>query len=121
MANEETFWNGEPTPCRRVIVRVGPCEKPSLWHNGLEGTERRAVEVHYGGDVFLIDDDEGEGQPVYDERQRQLLASVGERPSFKAGDGWKKVTLGEGAPFGPFTRHRSLPSDSVVIAEVSDG
>jgi hypothetical protein len=116
---DQTYWNGEPTPCRRVVVRVGKATKPSFWHNGLEGTERRAVEIQYGADTYLIDDDEGEGQPVYDERQTAMLAQRPPQREFRAGDGWLKVTVGEGAPFGPHSRSRSLPDDSVILREAT--
>lgn len=112
-----TYWNGEPTPCRRVIVRVGTVAKVSWWCHGLEGTERRAVEVTYHGDVFFLDDDDGEGQPDYsgmsDDLRTQMNARRGRA---RAGDGWRKVTEGKGAPFA-VGGHRSLPTDSVVVRE----
>lgn len=117
---EKTYWNGEETPCRRVIVKVGTGDPLGLyrWYRGLEGTERRAVEVSYAGQTFLIDDDEGEGDPL----QHPILAQLprGLQTSFKAGDGWRKVTIGRGAPFGLHASFRSLPPDSVVIREVTE-
>lgn len=85
-----TWWNGEPAQCRRVIVRVGTVERPTWWCAGLEGQERRAVEVSYGGQTFLLDDEDGSG--------------------------WAKVTIGRGSPgYG----HSSLPRDSEVLREIS--
>ena len=81
----ETFWNYEPTPCRIVRVIVGPSPK-TWWCAGLEGTEREAVEVIYGGaDRFYLDNEDGSG--------------------------WEKVTLGRG---GPHWGHSSLPVASIV-------
>jgi hypothetical protein len=88
-AREHTYWNGEPTPCRRVVVRVGTVEKPTWWCAGLEGTERRAVEVTYGKQVFYLDNENGSA--------------------------WGKVTGGMG---GPEWGHSSLPDDSEVIREL---
>lgn len=82
----ETYWNGEPTPARRVLVEVGKA-KPSWWCSDLEGTMRKAVEVTYNGDVFFLDNEDNSA--------------------------WAKVTTGYGSPsYG----HRSLPQTSVVVA-----
>ncbi|HEY1116944.1 MAG TPA: hypothetical protein VGE43_04520 [Acidimicrobiales bacterium] len=81
-----TFWNGQPTPARKVRVRVGPAERETHWHHGLEGTERSAVVVTYAGERFFLDDEDGSG--------------------------WRKVTEGHGGPRWP---HRSLPDDSTVV------
>jgi len=86
-----TFWNREPAVCRRVIVRVGKALRPTWWCADLEGQEHPAVEITYDGSMFFIDNEYGVG--------------------------WRKVTLGQGAPFGPHSRHRSLPDDSVVLRE----
>src|SRR5690349_18564592 len=56
---ERTYWNGEPTPCRRVVVRVGTVPKPTWWCAGLEGTERKAVEVNYGAQRCYLDNENG--------------------------------------------------------------
>lgn len=74
-----TFWNGEPTPARKVRVRVVEPEIPTWWFAGLGGTERDAVEVTYDDQTFLLDDEDGSG--------------------------WAKVTEGHGGPNSP---HRSL-------------
>ncbi len=89
-----TYWNGEPAICRRVVVIVGVQCPPSWWCAGLVRTARKAVEVvegNFPGGSFFIDDDDGSG--------------------------WRKVTVGRGAPFGPYARHRSLPGDSIVVEE----
>lgn len=88
----DTFWNGEPTPARKVVVEVGPAERPTHWHHGLGGTLRAAVEVTYGGSVFLLDDEDGTG--------------------------WAKVTVGHGSPR---VGHRSLPGSSRVVEVRTDG
>lgn len=75
----ETYWNGEPTPARKVRVRVTEPVATTWWFADLVGTERAAVEVTYGGDTFLLDDEDGSG--------------------------WRKVTEGRGGPRWP---HRSL-------------
>lgn len=121
-----TYWNGEPTPCRRVVVRVGTCAKPTLWFSGLEGTERQAVEVSYGGAIFFLDDDDdqaGKGTPEVSDKMRAIYAAdpgIEERAARprEKGEGWLKVTLGRGAPFGEYAGFRSLPTDSVVVREV---
>lgn len=81
-----TYWNGEVTECRRVTVLVGAPLLPTLWHVGLQGQKRAAVEVNYHGVVSYLDDEDGTG--------------------------WAKVTEGHGGPRWP---HRGLPSDSVVV------
>lgn len=82
-----TFWNWEPAEARRVTVRVGKAPFATWWCAELEGTERAAVEVKYGGHTFYLDDEDGSG--------------------------WAKVTTGEGSPRA---RHRSLPDGCTVIA-----
>lgn len=82
-----TYWNGEPTPARRVRVRVGPSPVATWWCAGLAGTERKAVEVRYGGRVFYLDDEDGSG--------------------------WRKVTEGHGSPRWS---SGSLPDTSEVIS-----
>lgn len=130
--SEQTYWNGEPleTPARRVLVRVGAVDTPSWWCNGLEGTERRAVEVKYGEHTFLIDDDDGEGNPVLSDQQQAMMDELQkshpeiweaqERNKSKGrGQGWLKVTAGRGAPFGPNSFFRSLPPTSEVLRELT--
>lgn len=83
--NQQTFWNGEPTPARKVRVIVGPSPKPTWWCAELAGQERAAVEVSYFGDRFYLDDEDGSG--------------------------WAKVTQGRGSPqYG----HSSLPVSKVL-------
>lgn len=92
-AVEKTYWNGRPCKARVVRVIVGKALRPTWWCAGLEGTEREAVEIKYGGqtiyidnDVWAADDDEG-------------------------GFGWEKVTIGRGSPqWG----HRGLPVERVL-------
>lgn len=79
------YWNGEPCEVRLVRVIVGPSPKPTWWCADLVGTERKAVEVTYGGQTFYLDNEDGEG----------LM----------------KVTTGRGSPaYG----HSSLPVERVV-------
>lgn len=80
-----TYWNGEPTHCRIVRVIVGPVPVPTWWCAGLEGTEREAVEVSYGGQRFYLDNEDGSG--------------------------WMKVTQGRGSPTWA---HSSLPVEKVI-------
>ncbi len=87
----KTYWNGEESPCRRVVVRVGPSPRDTWWCARLVGQEHPAVEVTYGGDVFYLSDE--------------------------GGAGWHKVTTGHG---GPQAGHSSLPDDSVVLRVVPD-
>ncbi len=82
-----TYWNGEPTICERVRVRVGEPMAPTWWCAALAGTERQAVRVRYGRATFLLGDEDGSG--------------------------WRKVTEGHGGPRWP---SRSLPDSSAVIA-----
>lgn len=82
---ELTYWNGEPTPARILRVIVGPSPVETWWCAGLEGSEREAVEVTYGGEKFFLDNEDGSG--------------------------WAKVTRGHGSPqWG----HSSLPVAKVV-------
>lgn len=91
VSREKTYWNGEPAQCRRVVVRVGVVETPTWWCAGLEGAERKAVEVVYSGQTFYLDDENGSA--------------------------WLKVTKGYG---GPEWGHKSLPDDSTVIKQIGD-
>ena len=125
----KTYWNYEPCGARKVRVIVGnPADAPPLaWYRGLEGTERDAVEVTYYGTTFYLDDDampdgwEDDRETALQtlpadeqEQMRSLLALIGEQPKPKAGDGWRKVTLGQG---GPDWAHRSLPVERVLHSE----
>jgi hypothetical protein len=93
----ETFWNGEPTPAKRVVLRLeGDGGHPAYWAREAIGSERDAVRVEYGDAVFYLDNADGSG--------------------------WRKVTEGRGSPRWP---DRSLygtvvrPS-SLAAVEVSD-
>lgn len=91
---EKTFWNYEPTPCRIVRVVVGKSPRPTWWCANLAGTEREAVEVNYHGNPFYLDNDVG--------------------PTWSAGSGWRKVTVGRGGPdFG----HAELPIERVLNSQ----
>ena len=81
----KTYWNGEETPCRRVIVEVGPSEVDTWWCAKLVGHIRQAVEVNYSTGTFYLDDEDGSG--------------------------WRKVTTGMG---GPRWNHKSLPVAHVI-------
>lgn len=60
MAN--TQWNGEPCAARRVTVIVADNTAfPMYWARRFVGMRRKAVEVHYGGDTFYLDDEDGSG------------------------------------------------------------
>jgi hypothetical protein len=83
--SEQTFWNYEPTPARRVRVIVGTSPRKTWWCADLEGEEREAIEVTYHGDKFYFDNADGRG--------------------------WSKVTHGRG---GPEWGHRSLPVAGLV-------
>ena len=85
-----TFWNGEPAECRKVIIRVGTVPVSTWWCNGVEGTQRKAVEVRYYDETFFLDNEDGSG--------------------------WRKVTFGRGSPSWG---HSSLPNDSVVLSEAA--
>jgi hypothetical protein len=78
-----TFWNGEPTLCRRVRVRLDAPIPTAWWCAGMEGTERDAVRIDYHGEVFYIDNQGGDPREPH---------------AFRSGDGWLKVTLGMGGP-----------------------
>ena len=79
---------------------VGKAPMPTWWCADLEGKERNAVEVSYGGRVFYLDDDEQPGDGG-------LLAP----PPCHAGQGWWKVTVGQG---GPEICHAELPVRKVL-------
>lgn len=84
-ASDGTCWNYENAEARRVVVTVGTPTTPTWWCADMEGQERKAVEVTYGGDTFFLDDEDGSG--------------------------WYKVTHGG----GPDLSHKSLPSSSTVV------
>lgn len=79
-----TFWNGEPTPARKVTLVVADSEAPRYWARSFVGTRRDAVEIEYGGETFYIDDGEIPARGMSDTRS--------------AGAGWGKVTIGRGSP-----------------------
>lgn len=124
----ETYWNGEPAACRRVMVRVADLDAdtpPLAWWRGLEGTVRAAVEVVYGDMPPSYLDDDEVPEAVFeahraaaeaDPHVRKLL-EAGRAAGFRverrgqAGDGWAKVTIGKG---GPDWGHRSLPVAEVL-------
>lgn len=84
--SQETYWNGEPTPCWKVIVVVGRAPDATCWFVEFEGRVRKAVEVCYEPEnPFYLDNEDGEG--------------------------WNKVTLGMGSPD---LRHKSLMVDHVL-------
>lgn len=88
--NEATYWNGEPAPARRVVVRVPPWNPdkhaPQAWWKPYQRTWRKAVEVRYGKHIVIYLDDED-------------------------GSGWRKVTAGQGSPrWG----HYQLPNNVLV-------
>lgn len=113
---DATFWNGEPCEARRIRARVvgPPEEKPGFWANKVVGTVRDAVEVTYKGQTFIIDDDDygPDDEPAATRafREQHFVEFV---PT-KKGDGWRKVTVGGGAPGWP---HSSLYVDPATIRE----
>jgi hypothetical protein len=126
MNDEKTYWNGERTKCRLVLVRVQDRQAddpPLAWWRGLEGTQRRAVEVSYGRETFYLDDDEVpvevhernlaaiDADPKASKLFKALSAEDRDRMRGRRGDGWAKVTTGKGSPgWG----HRSLPVAEVL-------
>ncbi|MCP3817814.1 hypothetical protein NLX86_06590 [Streptomyces sp. A3M-1-3] len=59
---ERTEWNGEPCTAMRVTVTIADSGQfPAYWARHLVGTRRKAVRVHYGRDVFHLDDHDGSG------------------------------------------------------------
>lgn len=79
-----TFWNGEPAEAHKVWVVIEDDKSlPHFWarEDGLIGKQIPAVEVHYGGHKFYLDD--------------------------RTGSGWGKVTYGFGAPY---YGHREFPN-----------
>jgi len=101
-----TFWNGERCEARKVRVVVGTVYAPTWWCAGLEGTERDAVEVTYGGETFYLDDEPW-----------QLNEQGGELGKMDRGHAWRKVTVGQG---GPDWGHRSLPDDSRPVVDLDE-
>jgi hypothetical protein len=85
-----TYWNGEPCHARRVRVIVGDAPRPTWWCAHLIGEQREAVEVHYHGAIFSLDNADGQG--------------------------WEKVTGGRGSPG---VAHRALPVARVLPGERS--
>lgn len=91
LSREQTFWNGEPTPARKVRGVVADAPFPAYWARRFIGQERNAVEVVYSGETFYLDDENYDGS--------------GDEP------GWRKVTVGHGSPH---YRHRNLSLEGVV-------
>lgn len=65
--NEQTYWNGEPTPARKVRLKIAAQPQfPHYWAatEGRVGEIVDAVEVSYfpEGPFYLLDD-EGQGWP----------------------------------------------------------
>lgn len=89
---EATFWNGEPTPCRKVLVEVGTVPLETWWCHGLTGTIREAVLVEYGDMRYLLDNQEDH-------------------------DGWAKVTTHRGSPRAESWH---LPDDSRIVGDSPD-
>lgn len=91
-----TYWNGLPTPARKVIGTVAawdPEKDPPLaWWRDIQGERIEAVEVvldgvNYGGGTTFLDNRDGEG--------------------------WRKVTEGHGGPRWP---HKNVPLVDVEAA-----
>lgn len=80
-----TFWNGEPCKARKVKVIIGQPPRPTWWFAALVGQARDAVEVNYNGEIFYLDNDDGQG--------------------------WTKVTEGKGSPW---VGHKSLVIERIV-------
>ena len=78
-------WNGEKCKARRVLIVVGEADKPTYWFAGIVGKTIRAVEVSYGGEVFYLADEDG--------------------------NGWHKVTVERG---GPHWGHKSVPCAELI-------
>lgn len=103
MDEVRTYWNGEPAEARKVTVTVADApDFPAYWARPYVGMQRHAVEVHYGDDVFYLDDD-----PDQDDEQASLEATG-------HGPGWLKVTDGHG---GPRWRHRNLTPEPGSVVE----
>lgn len=86
---EQTYWNGEPTPARKIsAIVIDKGFFPLYWAkvDGLVGQRINIVEVIYGNRTFYLDD--------------------------RNGSGWAKVTTGFGSPrWG----HRSVDVDAFSI------
>ena len=102
-ADEQTYWNGEPTPCRKVFVRMAATtEFPQFWGKDLLGQEVPAVEVTYGSDKFYL----------YDGAYNSMNGQ-----QYSEGHGWRKVTLGFG---GPEWGHCSVPVDDPSTVRIRE-
>ncbi|HET6233229.1 MAG TPA: hypothetical protein VFE05_24345 [Longimicrobiaceae bacterium] len=64
-----TYWEGKPTPCRRVRVVVGAPPLENWWSAALEGTVRNAVEVAGEDRTFYVDDEDGTAWALVTVRQ----------------------------------------------------
>ena len=96
MSNEQTYWNGLPTPARRgtAVVADAP-EFAAYWARDLVGERIAVVEVkldgvNYGGGLTYLDD--------------------------RQGDGWAKVTEGRG---GSAWGHASVHIDGGSFVETA--
>lgn len=59
--NQKGFWNGEPATFNVVLYQVLPAEKETWWQNRHLGQQRQAVQITYGGQTWIIDNEHGDG------------------------------------------------------------
>jgi hypothetical protein len=103
MPEPSTYWNGEPTPARKVTLVVADAPEHELyWARSFIGMRRNAVEVTYNDETFYLDDDAfDEEKDASEEFIRFKQSRMGDlyHPNARnAGDGWWKVTEGRGSP-----------------------
>lgn len=94
----DTYWNGLPTPARKVVGTVRAWQDgdpPQAWWRDLVGQRIEAVEVVLDGV------NSGGGTTYLDDRD---------------GSGWAKVTVGHGGPRWP---HGNVPL--IDVEDRSDG
>jgi hypothetical protein len=84
------YWNGEPAQFKAVLYRVLEPETKTWWTISHVGEIRQAIQINYGGETWIIDNQHG--------------------------DGYYKVTAGQGSPR---CGHKSI-TDYEILGDVPE-
>lgn len=55
------YWNGEDATFKGVTYEVTEPDVPTWWQGQYVGQRRHGIEVTYGGSVWIIDNEHGDG------------------------------------------------------------
>lgn len=87
---KQGYWNGEPAQFKVVLYQVLKPKVATWWTNSHVGEIRQAIQITYGNQTWIIDNQHG--------------------------DGYYKVTTGQGSPT---CSHKSI-SDYEIIEDVPE-